>query len=1167
MTIDRLQLTSIGVHRMPGIRQGQGFEVTDLQPGITVVFGPNGCGKTTMVRAIQAILWPGADRTLNPSLTATFLLGAGSWQADLDAGHATWLRDGATSARPDVGAGDARHRYRLALPELVSSTGNDEVFAAEVSRAMAGGFDLDAVAEAGEFGSHPPGANKRRTAYETARDRLQRAIAAESDLQQRTTVDLPERERELEAARDAERLKSVCDKAIEYRQAREQVEALQRERAAMPLEQLNACHANDLDALDGLDHGIKRHETELHERRRERDEASEKIGDIEIGGEGIPLPVLGRLEDLAENLGECERDLSSAGNDLPRIRGTRDGCLQRLRGTLTPDQLDALTGSVTLAEAEALARESHRLAGDRAAIEAQRTRLPPRETLPPGDELTTVRDGHRYLADWLAEPGSGAGQPGASRRRLTIVLLAVLGAILAVALAAVHHVSWLVAIPPLAALAWAALGPAAGGGDRPVSQRGAFRRKYEQLELQAPQAWTVDGVAARLGELTGQMIDLDASRRHREQHEELDVGRGQLAARQQAHDEQRTALEQALGVALPDDDAWLPGFASDLRRWREANDELAGIEAQIARARDRASTLAGEAGALVQPYRVEHTGSSAAARRAILRLKDLDRAVRDHRQATAAIEQRIEPELAASRAARSEFFTERGLPAGDVAGLRTLLEELDDLGDLDERLQEARGAVQHAAAGLGDHGDLLALPIRQIEAQRDEHAQTASRREELIAAITRIKSDIGRARTGHEVTDARRELTAAREELCLARARDHQRAVGDLLLTRIGATVQEAAAPEVFKRARRLFARITAGRFELRTPTADGCMFRAYDTVDAAEKTLQELSTGERVQLLLSVRLGFLEQQERYCLPLLLDETLGTSDDDRVREIMDALVEIAREGRQIMYFTAQHDEAGKWVARLEGEEVGFTLIDLGDIRSGSRARMMPLSIRPVEVPRIALPDGQSHQEYGRTLGAPGLDPFRVTVDQVHPWHVVEDCEQLHILLDRNIRTLGQYRTYRRYAGGTPPRIDEQTERRLEAAGPALQRLFTDWRQGRSKPIDIQDVLATGAVTSTFEPRLASLLVEVKNDPARLLDELKDGRIERWHSKNTQKMRDDFVERGILSDADLLGAAELEMRLTASMSDEIETGLFDREWIGRIVASLPDVPETGKAPLK
>ena len=1159
MTIDRLQLTSIGVHRMPGIRQGQGFEVTDLDPGITVVFGPNGCGKTTMARAIQMILWPGAIGTLKPGITARFMLGAQRWHAEIDAGLPTWLRDGANSAPPDIGADDARHRYLLALPELVASTGNDEFFAAEVSRAMAGGFDLDSVAAAGEFRSNPPGANKRRAAYETARDRLQRAIAAESDLQQRTTVDLPERERELAAARDAERLQSLCDKAIAHRVARGQVDALHSERQAMPVDQLKACHGNDPDTLRGHDQRIEGLETARDERQQECDEASEVIGDLDIGDVGIPPASLGRLVDIADELTAYERDVAGAETELSRHRGTRDECLRRLGGTLTPEQLDALTGEVTVAEAEPLARQSHQLAGERAAIEAGRTTLPPRDSLPDGDELDTVRDGLRYLADWMAEPASGAAPPAGRGRGWAIVGLALLGAILAVAPGLVHPLLGLVAIVPLAMLAWLVL--AGRHGDREGSQRAAFRRGYEQRQLPAPKAWTADDVAARFRELATQLTVLEASRLHRRQHEELDARERRLAEREQDHSEQRDALQQSLGIVLPGDDAWLPLFASDLRRWRDANDALAGEETRITANRGRIAALADEAGGLVQAFRIARPDSGSGVGRAIDRLKELDAAVHRRRRAAGAIKDRIDPELEAALAARSAFFTDRGLSDGDESGLRELLDQLDGLVDLEKRLQEARGAVQQAAGGLADDADLLTLPIEEVKARRDEHAQTAARRDDLLKAVTRIRSDIDRARTGHEVTDARRALTAAREDLCDARADQQQRAVGDLVLSRIRATVHETAAPEVFTRARRLFARITAGRFELLPPTDDG-MFRAYDSVDAAEKTLQELSTGERVQLLLSVRLGFLEQQERYCLPLLMDETLGTSDDDRVREIMDALVEIAREGRQILYFTAQHDEAGKWRARLEGEEeVGFTLIDLGAIRSGSRAQMMPLTIRSVEVPRIAVPDGQSHEEYGHTLGAPGLDPFRMTVDQVHPWHVVEDCEQLHILLDRNIRTLGQIRIYRKRAGGLPPRIDERTEQRLEAARLALQRLFADWRQGRSKPIEIQDVLDTDAVTPHFEPHVASLLVEVKNDPVRLLSGLEGGRIERWHSKNTQKMRDDFMEKGILSEADRLGADELELHLTASMHDAIETGLFDRAWIRRIVASLPDVGGT------
>ena len=228
MSVDRLQLTAIGVHRMPGIPRGQGFAIDDLGPGVNVVFGPNGSGKTTLARAIQAILWPAAGRGLERSLTAAISLGGASWQAEVEGPHVVWRRAGAPSPAPDVGGDDVRHRYRLALAELVTQTEDDALFAAEVTRAMVGGFDLDAVAKTGGFTGRPAGIRRHREAVDKARAALTGAIAHERDVQHRSAVDLPEREGELRAAREAERLRDACDKAISHRRAREQAEALDR---------------------------------------------------------------------------------------------------------------------------------------------------------------------------------------------------------------------------------------------------------------------------------------------------------------------------------------------------------------------------------------------------------------------------------------------------------------------------------------------------------------------------------------------------------------------------------------------------------------------------------------------------------------------------------------------------------------------------------------------------------------------------------------------------------------------------------------------------------------------------------------------------------------------------------------------------------------------------
>ena len=60
MSRPALWFERIHVRRMPGT-EPPGFEVRDLSPGVNIVHGPNGVGKTTLARALLAVLWPEAE--------------------------------------------------------------------------------------------------------------------------------------------------------------------------------------------------------------------------------------------------------------------------------------------------------------------------------------------------------------------------------------------------------------------------------------------------------------------------------------------------------------------------------------------------------------------------------------------------------------------------------------------------------------------------------------------------------------------------------------------------------------------------------------------------------------------------------------------------------------------------------------------------------------------------------------------------------------------------------------------------------------------------------------------------------------------------------------------------------------------------------------------------
>jgi uncharacterized protein YhaN len=112
----------------------------------------------------------------------------------------------------------------------------------------------------------------------------------------------------------------------------------------------------------------------------------------------------------------------------------------------------------------------------------------------------------------------------------------------------------------------------------------------------------------------------------------------------------------------------------------------------------------------------------------------------------------------------------------------------------------------------------------------------------------------------------------------------------------------------VFRKARDLFTDFTAGSFRLEIDEGVKPSFRAVETSSGRGVGLDQLSSGTRVQLLMAVRLAFIEEMESgHQLPLILDEILGNTDDLRASAIIDATIEICRLGRQVIYFTAQHD--------------------------------------------------------------------------------------------------------------------------------------------------------------------------------------------------------------------------------------------------------------------
>src|SRR5690606_37531287 len=137
------------------------------------------------------------------------------------------------------------------------------------------------------------------------------------------------------------------------------------------------------------------------------------------------------------------------------------------------------------------------------------------------------------------------------------------------------------------------------------------------------------------------------------------------------------------------------------------------------------------------------------------------------------------------------------------------------------------------------------------------------------------------------------------------------------------------------------------------------------------------------------VRIAFVEEMEQGpMLPLILDETLGNADEHRAEAIIRAVCEICRTGRQVFYFTAQHDEVGKWRRLLaDYSDLPHNVISLAE------ARQLPefdepsvlVDLQPA-APGVPGPNGADRLAYRQVLHVPEIDP-RLDAAGAHLWYV------------------------------------------------------------------------------------------------------------------------------------------------------------------------------------
>ncbi len=915
-----VQFRQITVERMPGIR---GLVLNDLISGINVILGPNAAGKSTLARAAGYLLWP--KTSLNgTSISAQIVRDLDELTVCVEQGKSTCNRFGLEVPYPAVDIPSA-WAYFLGLPDLLLC--EDKQIAQEVIRQIMGGFDISAACTNLGFYEDPakPQGLKKEvqdadTAVETARKEQRKLEEDEKRL-----VELCIR---LSEARASSSLLPIIECALELQKA--QIEA---DTASILLSQCDhragLIRGDELERLKTLQSSEDSAASNLEDAQYRIAESKQNLSHLSSVND-LPLD---EIEDHLEKLRSAEASAQQAVSRLASAKSRIDAVNKSL-----PDNSPTLTSidPQNLNDILEIARKCSKLRQQVQSAGMVNEWVGQLQTV---SDLNTVRNGVVCLQRWLRTPP-------VTNIPVNPYLSAACGVIVGLGLG-------LIAVNPLFAL----LCLVGLVGFIVINKRSSqhdtqsvFRTEYEKLSLEMPQNWNAEAVEKLSETLIQRQAVLEQERAKQERWADSNQKLESLERDFAEAENQLEAALKAAGFALTGDETDIVLLADALIRHRTLSLEIIGLETDLHRALDDA-TIEHE---YLENILGEKCSDYASARRTVDSRKV---AVAEHKTETERYNTAIRDEgqarktLDRARIDIGKLYTSIELEPGDFRMLETLLSMKDRWNQASKacmeadlvmsthrsRLRSLIGSVDDSmimpgTSGIsGSHANIedylvKASPV-ELESLETDLRESIADIEPLIKEIKGIEKSIEIVKRKHDLEILTIQRNAKRDTLRGKRSEAIESTIGWVLADYIRNTSTDHT-HTLLSEARKRFTEFTAGEFSLELDT-ENQRLAARRSSDGENLSLDQLSSGTRAQLVIAARMAYIESQEtEYALPLMLDESLATSDDDRAGRIAQSISKIAKQGRQILYFTAQSDEVQKWQKAAKDVDVDFICLKL-----------------------------------------------------------------------------------------------------------------------------------------------------------------------------------------------------------------------------------------------
>ncbi|HTF89807.1 MAG TPA: hypothetical protein VK843_15445 [Planctomycetota bacterium] len=140
MSTKTLELLELELVHAPGFSDS--FAITTGGASEVLIVGPNESGKSSLARALFSVLWPGLETNPSLEIVAKFRLGERSLRARHRGLATTWYDEGSEVPAPALPADEIAGCFRIAVDERKGEGVGTATLAAQISRALAGGYDF-----------------------------------------------------------------------------------------------------------------------------------------------------------------------------------------------------------------------------------------------------------------------------------------------------------------------------------------------------------------------------------------------------------------------------------------------------------------------------------------------------------------------------------------------------------------------------------------------------------------------------------------------------------------------------------------------------------------------------------------------------------------------------------------------------------------------------------------------------------------------------------------------------------------------------------------------------------------------------------------------------------------------------------------------------------------